>query len=144
MIIIKNTQKKIKVSSSLIKKNSSTMLKSINLENYDLGIWLTTNATIRKYNQQFRGKDKATDIISFPYKTIKPGTTPKPKTPEDYNLGDIIISLEYVKKEYPKAFKTRMNTLIAHGIAHLLGHTHDIEKQYQQMHKLETQLLQSL
>jgi ssRNA-specific RNase YbeY (16S rRNA maturation enzyme) len=61
---------------------------------------LTTNKTIRAYNKKYRHIDKATDILSFPYfHDVKPGKKIIAQTSEDKQLGDLIISLEYVRKD---------------------------------------------
>ena len=67
---------------------------------------------------------------------------------EDKNLGDLIISLEYVQKDAPKTwdrtFDDHMIALIAHGIAHLLGYDHIIDKDFAVMLKVEKKLLASV
>ena len=147
MILIKNTQRKIKINTKALKANVSKMLSSLGYEDYDISIWFTTNATIRKYNKKYRKKDKATDILSFPYHDIKPGEKIKPLEPEDKNLGDIIISLEYVQAnldQWNTTLNKRINALLAHGLAHLLGYDHNTEKEHATMSKMEAKLIKAL
>ncbi len=147
MITIKNTQRSINVNTTLMQKHAKLMLASLSYVDYDLGIWLTTNASIRKYNKQYRGKDKATDILSFSYHDLKPGQKIDVETPEDKNLGDLIISLEYVQKDAPnwnQSFPERLSVLLAHGIAHLLGYDHETEAEYAKMLPVEKRLLKSI
>lgn len=148
MILIRNSQRKIKVSENKIKKYAQICLDHLGYSDFDLGIWLTTNATIKNYNREYRNKDKATDILSFPFHQLKPGQRIKPKAAEDKNLGDIIISLEFVKKDAPKrwgqTFEERMPILIVHGICHLLGYDHESDADYKVMHKKETGLLKKI
>lgn len=124
------------------------MLISLGYEDFDLGIWLTTNRTIKNYNKRFRKKDKATDILSFPYHpSLKPGNKVIIKEPEDKNLGDIIISLEYAKTDAQQQDKTLaqlLNILLAHGITHLLGYDHKTDEEYKKMQKIEKKLLNTL
>jgi probable rRNA maturation factor len=145
MILIKNNVRKIKVNEKKLTANVQAMLDSLGYSDFDIGIWLTTDATIRRYNLDFRKKDKATDILSFPYHTtLKPSQKIKPSCPEDKNLGDIIISLEYVArkaKEYERSFEEHFVTLLAHGMAHLLGHDHIKDDEFETMQKLENKLL---
>ncbi len=147
MITIKNTQRSIILNTAELKSVARKMLFLAGYEDFDLGIWLTTNTTIRRYNKQYRNKDKFTDILSFPYHpNLSPGQKIKPSCPEDENLGDLIISLEYVKKDasnWDQTFKERMHTLLAHGIAHLLGYDHQSDKDYALMSKLEKKLLKA-
>ena len=99
MITIKNTQRAIPIDIKQLKKDAQTILRILRYEDYDLGIWLTTNKTIRYYNKTYRHKDKATDILSFSYHpSLKAGERIKPKNEGDKNLGDLIISAEYVER----------------------------------------------
>jgi len=145
MVVINNKTRTIKVSHRRIKREAEKMLDILGYKDFDLGILLTTNATIRKFNREYRRKDKATDILSFPYHTdLIAGDKIKVKAPEDKNLGDIIISLEYVLKDAPRwghSFDERLTVLLAHGIAHLLGHDHQTDDEFAIMNRLERKLL---
>lgn len=121
MITIRCRLKKFKINISELKKVIQKMLDKADRSDYDIGVWLTTNKTIRRYNKLYRKKDAATDILSFPANV-------------ENDLGDIIISLEYAKPE-------RLKILFSHGIAHLLGYDHETEKDYKAMQKIESKLL---
>lgn len=148
MITIKNTQRKISVNVKQLEKDAQTILRILHYEKYDLGIWLTNNKTIRSYNRTYRNKDKATDILSFSYHAeLKPGEKIKPHTQEDYNLGDLIISVEYVQKtaqELNVTVYARLQVLLVHGICHLLGYDHERDEDYRVMHRKELALLKQL
>ncbi len=148
MILIKNTQRKIKINTAKLKQDAQKILDILGYPDFDLGIWLTTNKTMQKYNRIFRNKDKPTDILSFSYHPeLKPGGKIDAKTPEDENLGDLIISLEFVKKDAPRwnmTFVERMPVLLVHGICHLLGYDHVTDEEYQVMRKKEAFLLKHI
>ena len=148
MILIKNRQKKISIDQSKIEKNVNSILKSLGYGDFDIGIWFTTNQTIRKYNKNFRKKDKPTDILSFPVHTnLKPGQKIKISHPDDKNLGDIIISLERCKKDaldLNLPLSTYLIKIIIHGIAHLLGYDHITDKQFEKMNNFEKNILKNL
>ena len=145
MILIKNTQKKINVNQKDIKLKIEKILKHLGYQDFDIGIWFTTNQAIKKYNQKYRNKNKITDVLSFPsHENLKPGQIIKTKTDEDKNLGDIIISLERTKRdarELNRSFKEHLMVLIIHGICHLLGYDHKTEKEFEIMQKKEGELL---
>ena len=145
MIFIQNRQRKISVDIDKLKKMIQKMLKILNYEDFDISILLTTNATLRTYNREFRKKDMPTDILSFPYHTdLVAGKRINVKIPEDKNLGDIIISLEYVQKKAPewgRSFEEHLKVLIAHGITHLLNYDHMTDQTFKVMSKVETKLL---
>lgn len=148
MILIKNTQRKIAIDTSAVEHYAQQLLELLRYPDYDLGIWITTNKTITCYNKQFRKKNKPTDILSFPYHTkLKAGERIKPKTSEDKNLGDIIISAEYVKRDaarYDMTFEERLRVLLVHGMCHLLGYDHIEDADYRKMRAKESWLLKKL
>jgi len=145
MIYIKNNLRKFTINKRKIENQIKKILKHLKYEDFDIGIWFTTNKTIKNFNKIYRNKDKPTDILSFPYHTeIKPNQKITAKTPEDKNLGDIIISLEFVKNHAKKSnllLESYITMLLAHGISHLLGHDHETDKDYKLMQKLENKLI---
>lgn len=148
MILIKNTQRKFKIDQKDIASKLQKMLDALNYSDFDLSLWFTTNKTIQFYNKNYRKKDKPTDILSFPYHDyLKAGDRIKAKSEEEKNLGDLIISLEYLDKDAPnwnQTFLERLDILLAHGIAHLLNYDHQSEEEYEQMQKVEKKLLKSI
>ncbi len=144
MVTIRNRQRTIDVHHLDLAAKAEAMLRVLKYDGFDLGILLTTNRTIRRLNKQYRGKDKPTDILSFPYHTtLQAGDRIKVLYDEDKNVGDIIISLEYVEKDRARwncSFEERMITLLAHGIAHLLGYDHETDHEYSHMRRIERKL----
>lgn len=148
MILIKNRQRKIKVDTKQLEQDAQKVLTVLRYADFDLAIVLTSSNTIRKYNREYRHKDKATDVLSFPFHPqLQAGERIKPKTEEDKNLGDIIIAPDYVQKDAPRwghTFEQRMRVLLVHGICHLLGYDHEEEAEYKVMHRKEKALLKIL
>jgi probable rRNA maturation factor len=148
MINIRQTQRTIDFSISPFKKKAEFILAELGYPNFDLGIWLTTNKTIQKYNHEYRNKNQPTDVLSFPYHPeLKAGQKIRAIEDEDKNLGDLIISVPYVfenKKELEGNFIARMDRLLVHGICHLLGYDHIEDNDYKKMLTLEKKLLKSL
>jgi rRNA maturation RNase YbeY len=148
MIAIKNSQRKIPINVEKLQADAQKLLQLLSYPDFDLGILITTNASIQNYNATYRMIDKPTDILSFPFHTeLEPGQKIKPASDDEKNLGDIIISAEYVfknKKELPGSFDERMQMLLVHGVCHLLGYDHITDEQYAQMHRKEKALLKQL
>ncbi len=146
MITIKQTQRKIPFCTTPFLKKAQKILQYLHYSDFDLGILLTTNPTIKKYNKQYRQKDKPTDVLSFPYHTnLQAGQNIQVATEEDKNLGDIIISVPYVfenKHDLEGTFEQRMDRMLVHGICHLLGYDHIEDHDHKKMSTLENQLLQ--
>jgi probable rRNA maturation factor len=148
MITIVNKQRKIACNIEQLTADAQTLLQLLNYSDFDLGILLTTESAIKKYNRDYRHKDAPTDILSFPYHAnLKAGRRIKVAYPEDKNLGDLIIAPAYVVKDAKKlgvTFENRMQRLLVHGICHLLGYDHMQDADYAVMLKKEKFLLKHL
>ena len=145
MILIKNNQRTHPIDKKAITKTIQKLLDTLGYSNFDIGIWFTNNKTIALYNKEYRHKEGPTDILSFPYHTeLKAGQKVKVQSPEDANLGDMIISLEYVytsERWQDTPEEQRLPILLVHGICHLLGYDHETDAEYTIMHKKELELL---
>ena len=93
--------------------------------------------TIREYNREERGMDKATDCLSFPMLNINDGRLIDPESGFDtefdddgnpiVNLGDILLNLTAIREqaeEYGHSFGREAGFLAAHSLLHLLGYDH--------------------
>ena len=98
-----------------------------------VSVLITDDEGIRKFNLDYRGIDKATDVLSFPMQEFsQPGweNMGAPETDIDTGevpLGDIIISTEAVQRqagEYGNTFEQETAYLIIHSTLHLLGYDH--------------------
>lgn len=103
----------------------------------EVGVLVCDDATIRSLNRHFRGKDCATDVLSFPAGFAQPDGPPY--------LGDIAISLETAAAEAAEAGTTleeELRTLLLHGIIHLAGYDHETDRG--EMRRLEAALRREL
>jgi probable rRNA maturation factor len=145
MILLKNNQRQHPLDKKAITKDIQTILDALGYGDFDIGIWFTNNKTIALYNVEYRHKEGPTDILSFPYHTdLKAGQKITVQNNEEENLGDIIISLEYVytsERWQDTPEDERLPLLLVHGICHLLGYDHETDHDYQIMHKKERELL---
>ena len=101
----------------------------------ELGILLTNDVFVKTLNREYRGKDKPTNVLSFPTDQRGPGMP----------IGDVIIAFETVEKEsidQMKPLRDHMMHLVVHGTLHLLGYTHDEDSEAQDMENLEIWILQ--
>lgn len=107
----------------------------------ELSLVFTDDATIKELNNDWRDKDRPTNVLSFPAFTLKPGQKPGPM------LGDIVIAHETVAREAVdegKPFDHHLSHLIVHGFLHLLGYDHLSETQAEEMEGLERKALERL
>lgn len=148
MINIKNRLKNLhNFDLETYKIHAQKALDALGYGDFDLGIMLTTNATIKKYNAQYRNKNKATDVLSFPFHHILAGTKIKPMSDDDKNIGDMIISIEYVQaaaKKLGTTFELRMNRMLIHSLCHLLGYDHIQDDEFAVMIKKEKSLAKTI
>ena len=90
----------------------------------EVSVTFTDDSGIRRLNKKFRGKDRSTDVLSFPLLTE--GTPAVPGMPAE--LGDIVLSLERVRaqgEEYGHGFFRELCFLVIHSTLHLLGYDHE-------------------
>lgn len=148
MITLRNTQRTVFVDTKVLKEDAQAILRILKYKDFDLGIWITNDRTIRHYNKLYRGKDKPTDILSFSYwPNLKPGQRIKATTSEDKNIGDLIISAPYVAERlssYGMSLQERLRVLLIHGICHLLGYDHENDADYRRMRAKEAAILKRL
>ena len=107
----------------------------------ELSLLFTDDAHITALNRDWRGKDKPTNVLSFPAFPIAPGDALPPM------LGDIVLAFETVAKEAAleeKPFDHHLVHLIVHGLLHLLGHDHEDDAQAEEMEALERAALARL
>ncbi len=148
MINIKNNELKTNFNAEKFKNDARRIMCLLDYSNFDLGILLTDNKTIQRFNNNYRKKDEPTDILSFPYHPkLKAGKRIQIQSQEDKNLGDLIISLEYVREDAAKQQKSineHLCMLLCHGICHLLGYDHDTDETHTVMKEKECWLMEKL
>jgi len=107
----------------------------------ELSLVFTDDEAIRALNARWRGKDKPTNVLSFPGAPLKPGGGPGPM------LGDVVIARETVEREAElegKPFGHHLSHLLVHGFLHLLGYDHEDPAEAVQMEALERRVLAGL
>ena len=110
-------------------------------QSVELSLVFTDNAKVQGLNAKWRGKDKPTNVLSFPSIALKPGDTPPPV------LGDIILAFETVSEEAiaeNKTFENHISHLLLHGFLHLLGYDHESDDDADLMEGIETRILAAL
>ncbi len=102
---------------------------------------LSNNKEIKNLNYKFRKKNKATDVLSFPFQSKKELKRNLKKEREIY-LGDIIINLSKIKnKNNISKFQIEFDQLWIHGLVHLFGHDHKNKKDFLKMRLVEKKYL---
>lgn len=117
----------------LIKKAAAAALEAEGVDvPCEVNVLLTDDSGIHEINLEFRGIDKATDVLSFPLNELQEGNFDSsiceydPET-EMVLLGDMVISLEHARaqgEEYGHGEDREISYLTVHSILHLLGYDH--------------------
>jgi probable rRNA maturation factor len=115
--------------------------------NAEVSVTFTDNEKIRKINNEFRGIDKPTDVLSFPLTDYESSNVPFADE-LDGSLGDIVISLERAKEqadEFGHSFEREIAFLTVHSMLHLLGYDHvNSEEEELDMRKRQSDVLKNM
>lgn len=134
-ILIENEQDKIPFTQEhedIINKTAKAVLECENFTfDCEISVVITDNENIHALNYEFRNKDSATDVLSFPmleFDSRHNIINDKLETAGSLLLGDIVISLERAKEqaeEYGHSLNREIGFLCAHSVLHLLGYDHE-------------------
>lgn len=115
---------------------------------WECAILLADDERLRALNRQFRGKDKATNVLSFPANRHDGNYSDElqvvPADDEPLQWGDIAIAYGVTAaeaREQGKTLANHLSHLVVHGILHLVGHDHEQPEEAERMEALERQIL---
>lgn len=110
----------------------------------EIGVVLVDDQTIRQMNREYRGVDTATDVLSFALNE-KGMEEPWLADPEEgRQLGDVVISVETAARqaeEFGHSLERETGYLLVHGILHLAGYDHELERGTRLMRAKEERIL---
>ncbi len=153
MIEVANRQRLVSIDKSRIASLASATLKAVGRPVAEITIAFVRDRRIRQLNRDFRGKNLATDVLSFPFNDEPMDSRIERKeidqTAEErsdgYYLGDIVISTERALAQARSSnltFEREVSELVIHGILHLCGYDHDRDQG--EMNRLELKLRRKL
>jgi len=132
MVEVVNRQRRLQLDTEAWSTFATRALDAIGKNEHSATIAFVSDKRIRELNRQFRGIDKATDVLSFPAE-------------EETNLGDVAVSVETAAvqaKENGLSFEHEIAQLILHGLLHLCGYDHETDNG--EMNRLELRLRRKL
>jgi len=132
MVEVVNRQRRLKLDTEVWSTFADKALDAIGQSESTATIAFVSDKRIRELNRQFRGVDKATDVLSFPAE-------------EQANLGDIAVSVDTAAvqaKENGLRLDDEIAQLILHGLLHLCGYDHETDNG--EMNRLELRLRRRL
>ena len=115
--------------------------KAVSTPSSELAIVLSDDSAIRALNRDWRGKNAATNVLSFPAAPVGKAGAASPY------IGDIVIAYRTVAREAVaegKPFNHHLAHLAIHGFLHLLGYDHENDRDAQKMERLERKILKRL
>ncbi|WP_119167445.1 rRNA maturation RNase YbeY [Algihabitans albus] len=104
-----------------------------------LAVALSDDAEVRRLNAAYRGKNRPTNVLSFPDGTADPAGS--------IALGDVVLAYETVAREaveQKKSLTDHLSHLTVHGVLHLLGWDHETGPEAEAMEALERRILAGL
>lgn len=117
----------------------SAALKSQHLEEAEVSLYIVDEDESQELNAQYRGKDKPTNVLSFPA-----------DIPEEVGiplLGDLVVCAPVVEREASeqgKSLEAHWAHMLVHGCLHLLGFDHVLDDEAEAMEALETEIITGL
>jgi len=134
MIEVVNRQRRLQIDTRAWSTFATKALAAIGNKESTATIAFVSDKRIRELNRQFRGVDKATDVLSFPA-----------DDPDESDLGDIAVSVDTAAtqaKENGLKLDEEIAQLILHGLLHLSGYDHETDNG--EMNRLERRLRRKL
>lgn len=121
-VLLRNTQRKVKLDTALVKLRTRKVLQSLELGKVELSILIVNDKKIQELNSDYRAQDKPTDVLSFPQE--------EDAVDEAGNrlLGDVVISAETADKQaedHGLTLDQEIMLLVIHGVLHLMGYDHE-------------------
>ena len=145
-IHVNNLQDKVEVptgTEALLRDLAQAALAQNGLEQAEVGISLADDDYLRALNQEYRGVDQATDVLSF---ALQEKVDDEPDYIEEgpVVLGDVIVSMDKASiqaQEFGHSLQREMAYLTVHGLLHLLGFDHDQPDTARKMRGVEEEIL---
>ncbi len=135
-----NRQRRHRVEARGLARFAERVLAAVGKSGHAVTIVLVGDRAIRHLNREFRGVDRPTDVLSFPFGERDPDS-PEPLP----YLGDVVISVETARRYAARwriPLDRELRNLIIHGVLHLCGYDHETDQG--EMRRLERRLRRTL
>jgi probable rRNA maturation factor len=123
-VTISNRQRKVKLNTRQVEKDSLKALKLMGFEGAELSLLFVNSDRMRELNNTYRGVDDTTDVLSFPqYESYR-----EFPSEGEYAIGDIVINPHRAQeqaKEAGHSLAKELRFLLVHGLVHLMGMDHE-------------------
>lgn len=153
--MISNRQRAVRVQIHSLNRFFVRAMKEVRLPEDAASVCLVTNSQIARWNAVYRGKNKPTDVLSFPandehhpkvkMRRVSGSRSRRSSASFTSYLGDIAIAPVVARRNarlYGRTFDQEMRILVLHGILHLMGYDHETDTG--QMERREQRLRRTL
>lgn len=135
--MIVNRQRRVRIPAAELNRFLALAQKRLGVPAGAVTVALVTEVEMRRWNRAFRGKNRPTDVLSFPV-----NDSPQPKTvarrvwrsashSAEFYLGDVAIAPAVARsnaRRFGRSFAEEMRILILHGLLHLMGYDHETDQ----------------
>ena len=139
MVVIQNIINDATLDQEKLKHACQKFMQEFGVADRELVIRLVSPREIQVLNKEYRGKNQATNVLSF--------TSDIPLEIGESILGDVVICVDVVREEAElgsKAFSDHLIHITIHGILHLLGYDHDNLSSAKKMEGIEIEFLKKI
>jgi probable rRNA maturation factor len=135
--MIVNRQCRVRIPVQDLNRFLASAQKRLRVPNGALTVALVSDLEMKRWNRAYRGKNRPTDVLSFPLENSHRAATKSSRRPspprraKDLYLGDIAIAPAVARKNaarFGRTFSAEMRILILHGILHLMGYDHETDQ----------------
>ncbi len=143
MIYYRNDVRASGVDGRALVATAKKLLAAVDERESSLSLTVVDDAAIRELNRDHRGKDKPTDVLSFPMFEGRD----EPHAGVERMLGDVVISVETARRqaaEYDATLQRELYRLLIHGLLHVLGHDHEEAGERAEMETQERRLADTI
>ena len=142
-----NRQRLARIDARRVASLADATLDALGRDAANLTVAFVRDLVIRELNCRFRGKDRATDVLSFPAEDERESASGVHfiGSSVSEHLGDIVVSTDTALKQANDAghsFAREVDELVIHGVVHLCGYDHETDRG--QMNRLELKLRKKL
>jgi probable rRNA maturation factor len=140
MIYYRNDVRRSGVNGRALVATAKRLLAAMGERGSAVSLSLVDDDAIRSLNRDYRGRDRATDVLSF-------GLDAAPQQPVERLLGDVVISVDTARKQaaqYDAPLQREIYRLLIHGLLHLMGHDHDAVAERRAMQREERRLADAI
>ena len=130
---------KLSGAEGIVRRAAEAALAETSASGVEIGVVLTDDAKMRALNRTWRGKDTATNVLSFP--------APAGGSKEPRLMGDVVLAYETIAREAAEQripAQDHLAHLTVHGVLHLLGHDHENDRDADTMERREREILAQL